>query len=53
MIGNTAANTRRGRAAFCRYPGGSACAKIFFNVCQPSLYFAQAARWLMPFTSTC
>jgi len=24
----------------------------FVNVCQPSLYFSQAARWLRPWTST-
>jgi hypothetical protein len=51
-IGNTAAKTRRGRTWLCRYPGGSACARIFFSVCQPSLYFKQAARWLRPCTST-
>ena len=53
MIGNTGANTGRGRTSFCRYPGGSECDRIFFNVCQPSWYFSQAARWLRPFTKTC
>jgi hypothetical protein len=50
-IDNTAAKTRRGRAWLCRYPGSSACARIFLRVCQPTLYFKQAARWLRPRTS--
>ena len=41
---HTGANTGRGRASFCRYPGGSECDRIFFNACQPSLYFSQAPR---------
>ncbi len=51
-IVDIAAKTRFGRAWRCRYPGGSACARIFFNVCQPSWYFSQAPRWLRPWTST-
>ena len=39
MIGNTGANTGPGRASFRRHPGGSECDRIFFNFCQPSLYF--------------
>ena len=36
MIGNTGTSTHRGRACFCRYPGGSACDKIFFSVASPA-----------------
>ena len=36
----------------CRYPGGSSCARIFFRVCQPTLYFAIAARLLKAPVST-
>jgi hypothetical protein len=38
-----------GRCLACRYPGGSSCARIFFSVCQPILYFPSVFPDRRPF----
>ena len=53
MIGRKRSSLRFFRGWLKRYPGGSACARIFFRVCQPKPYFSQAARLLSSFVRTC